>query len=79
MDSEDQVKVMADALERPREVRRALLQTTAELARGIKILDAELKHGQFNKARQTLAAMSLMLDMQDQLMKYLPREEHNAN
>lgn len=51
-----------------REDRRLALQSTAELWRGLDILDAELRAGRFSSARETVAMMRTVVKMADSLL-----------
>lgn len=50
------------------EVKRHVLQTVAEAARGHQILDQQLKHAQFHSARGTLATLRGITKLQDELL-----------
>ncbi|OCB09257.1 hypothetical protein A5717_26135 [Mycolicibacterium porcinum] len=55
-----------------RENRRLALQSTAELARGLDILDKELRLGRFASARETVAMMRGVVQVADAaLVDYL--------
>lgn len=55
-------------MSRERESRRLALQSTAELWRGLDILDAELKAGRFQSARETVAMMRGVVRVADSVL-----------
>ncbi|OBC11407.1 hypothetical protein A5784_34990 [Mycobacterium sp. 852013-50091_SCH5140682] len=57
---------------RARENRRLALQSTAELSRGLDILDAQLRAGQFQSARETITVLrGVVLVADAALVEYL--------
>lgn len=48
-----------------KEVRRLALQSTAEIWRGLDVLDAALKLGRFSDARQTVSMIREMVKLAD--------------
>jgi hypothetical protein len=63
-----------------RERRRLALQSTAELDRGLDILDRELRLGRFQSARETVAQLKAIVRVADAtLVEYLravPADPH---
>jgi len=56
------------------EVRRTLLQSVAEMGRGLKVISGFLKMGQFSMARDQIAAVDAMLQLHEMLAQRLNGE-----
>jgi len=56
------------------EVRRTLLQSVAEMGRGLKVISGFLKMGQFSMARDQIAAVDAMLQLHELLAQRLNGE-----
>lgn len=60
-----------------RENRRLALQSTAELDRGLEILDRELRLGRFQSARETVTQLRALVRVADAtLVDYLRNTPH---
>ena len=60
------------------EVRRTLLQSVAEMARGLKIISGFLKMGKFGMARDQIAAVDAMLQLHEMLAQELLTENRRV-
>jgi valyl-tRNA synthetase len=56
------------------EARRAVIQTVAELDRGMQIIEIQLKTGKFMDARETAKKCRDLVKLQDQLFKKYLKE-----
>jgi hypothetical protein len=56
------------------ETRRTLLQSVAEMSRGLKVISGFLKMGKFGMARDQIAAVDAMLQLHEMLAQELNRD-----
>lgn len=59
------------------ELRRVALQSTAEVWRGLDVLDAELRAGQFTSARDTIRALRELVKIADKSVTAVTQRSQN--